>query len=188
MEPLQVSEIRVADRYESERDGARRDQVAATQHRRVILDDRIVLVFENRDTVRATVEELARAENLRDPEALGAELQGFNQLLPGDGELSACLYLEASDAAELAAAAAQLAGVERAIALEVAGVETLAEPLESSTENGLTVIAHLRFRLTQEQRDGWCSGRPVTVVVEHEACRTRVDLGQEQRAAIGRDL
>lgn len=52
------------------------------------------LVFENRDTVLSQVQEMVRAERLVEPEKTQFELDIYNTLLPGPGELSATLFIE----------------------------------------------------------------------------------------------
>ena len=52
------------------------------------------LVFENRLTVLNQIQEMCRAERIVKPEAVQAEIDVYNELLPDAGELSATLLVE----------------------------------------------------------------------------------------------
>ena len=54
----------------------------------------MTVVFECVDTVRFQVQEMARVEKIITDEALQVELDIYNRLLPGVGELSATLFIE----------------------------------------------------------------------------------------------
>ena len=189
MHPLTVDEIRPPSAYEPVRAESRRAVIALKRHRRVPLGDRLTLVFENRDTVRGVVEELLRAERIEEPERIAQELDVFNALIPGEGELSATLFIEVVDAADLASSLGTLRGIEEHVHLEVGG-ERLAQAHEEgrSREDRTSSVHYLRFRLTEAQRASLLREAPVTLVADHPAYAARSELGEEQRAALAADL
>jgi hypothetical protein len=189
MQPLTVADVRPPASYEPVRADARRQVIDLKKHRRVALGDLVTLVFENRETVRGVVEELLRAERVDDPERIAEELAVFNDLIPGDNELSATLFLEVTDAAELARWLSSLGGIESTVRMEVDGV-----PVESIFEEGrsrddrTSSVHYLRFRLDEGQRASFLRGGPVRIVAEHDAYRAGTVLTEEQRSALAADL
>ena len=185
---LSPSDIRTAEVYEAERDGERRHQTDVKRHRRVHLGDALSLVFENRETVRGVVEEVLRAERIRDEERIAAEVTAFNRIVPEPGELSASLYLEVSDPALLPLRGRELAGVEACVALECGGERVVATSESIQVEGAEAAVHHLRFELGDRMRAAWCGGEAVTARVDHPAYSVEVTLTAEQHEALIPDL
>ena len=188
MSQLTRDEIRVAASYEAERDAARRHLAALKRHRRIILGDRIAVVFENHETLRGVVEEVVRSEHLIDDEAVNSEVAAVNAVVPAAGELCAFVYLEVIEAADLAAATRQLSGVERAINLEVGGAQVAVSLETVSLERGDPAVHHLRFVPSAEQLRQWRGNAEVVLVSDHPECTARAVLSDEQSQALLADL
>ena len=189
MQPLALDDVRPPATYEPLRAEARRQVVELKRHRRLSLGPLVSLVFENRETVRAVVEELLRAERIDDPRRIAEELEVFNQLIPGDRELSATMFLEITDPAELADRLKELRGIESAVRLEIDGdaVERSHEP-GRTREDRTSSVHYLRFRLTDDQRAAFLRGAEVAVVADHPNLSVRTVLSEEQRMALAADL
>jgi hypothetical protein len=190
MQPLALPDVRPPAEYEPVRAEARRQVIELKRHRRVSLGPLVSLVFENRETVRAVVEELLRAERIEDPERIAEELDVFNQLIPGEHELSATMFLEITDPAELAQRLGDLRGIEGAVHLDVDGerVEQVHEE-GRSRDDRTSSVHYLRFRLSGEQRAAFLQGgAEVAVVADHPALRARAVLSDDQRMALAADL
>ncbi len=188
MHELKPGDILLDDEYEASRAGEQRHLADVKRHRRIVLDDAIELVFENLETVRGVVEEMVRTEHLHDHGEIAAEVGAFNAIVPRLGELSACLYLEVNDAADLARRAEQLVGVERTVWLLIGDerVDVLVEEVEVEPET--PAMYHLRFRPTTEQRRAWQEGARIVMGCDHPACTSRVELTQDQSQALVADL
>ncbi len=189
MQPLTVGDVRPPAAYEPVRAEARRQAIEVKRHRRVSLGSLVSLVFENRDTVRAVVEELLRAERIEDPQRIAEEVEVFNELIPGERELSATMFLEITDPAELAQRLGELRGIEDAVHLEIGDerVEQLHEQ-GRSRDDRTSSVHYLRFRLSDAQRAAFLGGEPVAVVADHPALRARAELSEQQRMALAGDL
>ncbi len=189
MQPLAVNDVRPPAAYEPVRAEARRQVIELKRHRRIALSPILSLVFENRDTVRSVVEELLRAERIDDPERIAEEVEVFNALIPGERELSATLFLEITDQAELAQRLGDLRGIEEAVHLEVDG-ERVAQLHEEgrSREDRTSSVHYLRFRLSDDQRAGFLRGDDVAISVDHPHLQARVELTEPQRMALAADL
>ena len=189
MKHLTLGEVRPPGAYEPVRAEARRRVIELKRNRRVALGELITLVFENRETVRGVVEELLRAERIEDPERIAEELAVFNELIPGEHELSATMFLEITDPAELAARLGSLGGIESAVHLEVNGrrTEQVHEP-GRSRDDRTSSVHYLRFRLDDGQRAGFLGGEEVALVADHPAYAARTVLVEAQRNALAADL
>jgi hypothetical protein len=186
--PIRLDEVRVGQAYETMRGDERRRVAELKRFRRVHLGDSLALVFENRDTIRSTLEEALRSERIDDPARVAGEVVAFNAVVPAPGELAAALFLEVADPADLNAAALRLDGVEQTVFLEVAGTRIRGVP-DAVFPPGESAIAHyLRFRLDPEQREAIRSGSTLVAGTDHAACAITVALDDDQRRAIAEDL
>src|SRR5579884_1166174 len=101
MPKLTLDDILDLRAYEREREAFRARVIELKKLRRVALGPLVSVVFENLDTVRFQIQEMARAERMLTDEAIQNELDAYNPLIPDPGELSATLFLELTSDAEL---------------------------------------------------------------------------------------
>jgi len=175
--------------YEHARAEARSAAVELRRRRRVDLGDLLSVVFENRVTLAAAAEEALRAERIEDPERVEEEAGRFGLLLPPPGGLAATLFVEVSDAAEMASVLPELEGVAESVQLEIDGSRVPATVFPfSAASGGAAPVTYLRFDLTASQREAWIEGARVLLRVTHPRCVTSTELSDEQRAAIVADL
>jgi Protein of unknown function (DUF3501) len=192
MRRLTLDDIADARAYERERDEFRDHVMAIKRRRRVPVGPIVTLVFENRDTIRFQVQEMARAEKLYRDEQIITELDIYNPLIPEPGMLSATLFVELTTKAELEEWLPKLVGVERAVELRI-GDDTIAGEVEEAHQESLTrddvtaSVHYIRFRLTPEQVERFAAG-PVMLAVAHPAYRQSTTLSDETRAELLTDL
>jgi len=91
---LTLDDIADLRAYERDRDAYRRQVIELKQRRRVAVGPIVSLVFENRETMRSQIQEMARAEKMVSDEQIQKELDVYNALIPEPGELSATLFIE----------------------------------------------------------------------------------------------
>ena len=155
----------------------------------------MTLVFECFDTVRFQVQEMARAERIATDEGIQGELDVYNRLLPGDGELSATLFIELTSDDELRQWLPRLVGIERAVGHraaptgEVVGERARAAPTPRRSP-GTTVtpaVHYVRFGFRPAQVGG--PGRGAAAGgLRHPAYEARTELGEATRAELAGDL
>ncbi|MHB8219334.1 MAG: DUF3501 family protein [Acidimicrobiales bacterium] len=183
--------------YERVREDFRRRVMERKRHRRVTVGPIMTLVFECVDTVRFQVQEMARVEKIISDEGIQAELDVYNRLLPRPGELSATLFIELTNEADLRKWLPLLVGIERSVGVEVTGGPGEAqaiwsEPEEdhagSLTRESVTPAVHyLRFGLSEDQVARFARGA-VALVVDHPHYQARTQLGEEARRELLGDL
>jgi hypothetical protein len=183
-----LGDVRVGAAYELARGDERHRIAELKRSRRIHLGDMLALVFENRETIRSTLEEALRTERIDDPDRVAGELAAFNAVVPEPGQVAALLFLEVADPADLAAAAAQLEGIEQAVFIEVGGtrVRGVAEAVSPPGES--TPAHFLRFNLEPDQRNAIATGSAIVVGTDHRNLTMQIQLDEEQRASVAADL
>ena len=150
------------------------------------------MVFENRDTIRFQIQEMARAERILTDEGIQAELDVYNPLIPEPGSLSATLFIELTSKDELMDWLPKLVGIERAVELRVDGNALPARPdadhERQLTRDTITASVHyVHFDLTDKDVERFGSGR-VEVAVAHENYAYATELSKATKESLLADL
>src|SRR4029078_4364878 len=97
MNPLSPQDLLPAPEYELQRERFRSQIIALKQRRRISVGPLITLVFENCEPLRFQTQEMIRVERILEPHKVQEELDVYNVLMPGSGELSATLLIEITE-------------------------------------------------------------------------------------------
>lgn len=97
MRKVQRSEIVDYQTYDEIRPSLQREVFAAKAARRMHVGDHFTFLFENALTVRYQVQEMMRAEKIVREKDIRHEIETYNALLGGDGELGCTLLIEIDD-------------------------------------------------------------------------------------------
>lgn len=182
--------------YERGRAEYRRRIIELKARRRVTVGPIVSFVFENRETVRSQVQEMARAERILTDEGIQAELDVYNPLIPGRGELSATLFVELTSREEMERWLPRLVGVERAVVLRLgppgAATEVRCTPDPEHeaqlTREAVTAAVHyVRFRMTPREVEAFSAG-PVRLAIDHPAYQEETELSEATRRSLLDDL
>ncbi len=191
MRKLTVDDIVDHRAYERERDEFRRTIIEMKRRRRIPLGGLVTIVFENTDTMRFQVQEMARAERMLTDDAIAHEVETYNELIPEDGELSGTLFVELTDDASLREWLPKLVGVQRELRFELAGgaaVAGIPADEERLTREGTTATVHyLKFRFSPDERLQFADG-PTRLVLDHPSYRAVVELTDDQRRELAHDF
>ncbi len=193
---LTLSDIADLRQYEREREEFRAQVIALKKRRRVGVGPFVTLLFENRDTIRFQIQEMARVERLITDEAIETELRTYNPLIPEPGELSATLFIELTSDLALRDWLPRLVGIERSVVLRAgdadAAVEIRAEPeaahASQLTRDEITASVHyIHFELTPAQVDALAAG-PAELAIDHPEYSHATTLGEGTIAELLADL
>lgn len=191
MRKLTPEDIKDLREYERERDEFRRDIVTMKKRRRVQLGDLLTITFENTDTMRFQIQEMARIERMLSDEQIQQEVETYNQLIPAPHELSGTLFVEIDNKERLYEWLPKLVGVQRAVSIwlhDGTSIPSVPEDEERLTrEETTTTVHYLKFRFSSEQIDAFAAG-PVRIVVDHPSYDAVVELTEEQRTELLGDL
>jgi hypothetical protein len=193
---LSIDDIADLRAYERERDEFRDRIIAMKRLRRVSVGPIVTLVFENRETIRFQVQEMARAERILSDDAIQHELDVYNALIPDPGQLSATLFIELTSKADLMEWLPKLVGIERSIELiigEGEGSDVVRCVPEEAHEAQLTreevtaSVHYIRFELTAAQVERF-EREPVVLAVNHPAYAQGATLSQDTKSSLLGDL
>ena len=192
MKPIARAEIINFYEYEKVRDSKRREVIALKEQRRIQVGRYLSFVFENRATVWFQIQEMIRTERIVDEAKIDDEVSVYNDLLPGDGELAATMFIEIGDAASIKPVLDALLGIDTRdyIRLEV-GPHVIVGRFEtgrSDEELGkLSAVHFVRFALPPAAREAFPSSE-IALVVEHPNERARTVLSESSRRSLAEDL
>ncbi len=196
---LTLDDIADLRAYERERDEFRDRIIALKKVRRVGVGPIITLMFENRETMRFQIQEMARAEKILSDDAIQHEVDTYNALIPEPGQLSATLFLELTSKMQLVEWLPKLVGVERSVELVIGDGGQAGSPLvvgcipEESHDEQLTrpdvtsSVHYVRFELDADAVERFALG-PVVLAVNHDHYIEGTTLSDETRASLLEDL
>lgn len=196
MTKLTLDDIADLRAYEREREDFRRSVIALKKRRRIHVGPFVTLLFENHQTVRFQIQEMARAEKTFTDEAIQTELDVYNPLVPDPANLAATLFIELTTDADLREWLPKLVGIERHVVVrvgegqgttEVRGTVDVDHEKQLTREEITASVHYVHFAFRAEQVEAFGPG-PVRLVVDHPAYQHETVLSAENRAELGADL
>ncbi len=193
--PLTIEDIVDQRAYERERDEFRRHVIDLKRRRRIGVGPFVTLVFENRDTIRFQIQEMARAEKIITDEGIQTELDVYNPLIPQPGQISATLFIELTDKDQLVEWLPKLVGIETEVELRLgpSGQKRVRcrvdeAHLRQLTREEITASVHyVHFDLDDDEITAF-EQAPVVLAVTHPAYPHEVELDEATRAELLADL
>ncbi len=193
---LTLTDIADLREYERERAEFRAHVIDLKKRRRVGLGPFVTVLFENRETIRFQIQEMARVEKLFTDEAIEGELRAYNPLVPEPGELALTLFIELTSELALRDWLPRLVGIERTLELRLGtGAGRIVVPCipdedhqSQLTRDEITASVHyLHFRLDDAQVAAFADG-PVELALTHEEYEHAAVLGPDTVAELLTDL
>jgi hypothetical protein len=182
MRPVRREEILDHATYERSRAEIRAAVLEAKRVRRVHVAEVLTFLFENTATMRYQIQEMVRAERLGGEPEIRHELETYNELLGGKGELGVSLLIELPEPAERDRKLRDWVALPRHLYVETedgARVRARFDPRQVG-EDRLSSVQYLKFDV---------GGRvPVAVGSDLPQLPGRTALSPEQRAALAADL
>jgi len=191
--PLRLDDIADARAYEREREPFRDRIIALKKLRRVAVGPVISFVFENRDTIRFQIQEMARAERLYSDEAIQTELDTYNPLIPATGHLSATMFVELTSRAEMEHWLPRLVGIEQTVKILLPGGDSILATVEGAhaaqlTRDEMTASVHyVSFGFNDEQIRDFHAG-PATLALDHPEYRYQTEFADATKTSLEVDL
>ncbi len=99
--------------YEERREAIREAVLRTKAERRIHVGRYLTFLFENRETVRYQIQEMTRTERMVKETDIRHEIETYNELLGGPGELGCTLLIEIDDPEERAAKLARWLALPR---------------------------------------------------------------------------
>lgn len=182
MKPVQRNELLDFVTYNEKRDELRPLALAAKAPRRVEVGEFLVFLFENRDTVRYQVQEMMRVEQIVKEADIQHELETYNELLGGPGELGCTLLIGIDDEAQRDEKLVAWLELPQHLYAKLPD-GTKVRPIFDGRQVGetrLSSVQYLRFAVGGTV--------PVALGSDLPALEVEVPLSEVQKAALGEDL
>jgi hypothetical protein len=179
---VRVGDLLDAGAYESQRPAFRDEVFRAKDRRRIHVGEYFTFLFENTLTIRYQIQEMIRAEHIADRAAIQHEVDTYNGLLGGPGELGCTLLIEIDDPALRAMRLREWYALPEHVYVRLTdGGAVRASFDESQRGQGrLSSVQYLKFRVG--------SAVPVAVGIDLPGLAAEVPLSPDQRAALTEDL
>lgn len=189
MKPVSRSEILDLGAYEQIRDRFRARVIEEKKVRRVRLGSNMTVLFENHDTALFQIQEMLRTERISAEKAVLHELETYNELVPGDSELSATIFVEYDEREQREEMLAKLAGLEDKFYVSVEGERFEVIPdARNDRRDRTTAVHYVKFRLSPTAVAAIRDKKPVVIGVTHAAYRAEAELSPATVAALAEDL
>ena len=182
MRAVRRDELLPLERYEQSRAEIRPAIIEAKRRRRVHVAGDLTFLFENAATIRYQVQEMVRAEKMTREADIRHELDTYNELLGGQGELGCTLLIELPDPAVRDVKLRQWMGLTAHLYVALQDGTRVRPSFDARQvgEDRLSSVQYLKFDV---------KGRvPVAVGSDLPALTAEAALDEEQREALRQDL
>jgi hypothetical protein len=196
MTKLTLDDIDDLRAYERARADFRTDVIALKKRRRIAVGPIVTFLFENRETIRFQIQEMARAEKIFTDDGIQTELDIYNPLIPEPGHLAATMFIELTSDELLREWLPKLVGIESRVAFllgdgpDATEVRCTVDPdhEKTLTRDEVTACVHyVHFELTADEVEQFGRG-PVRLVVDHPNYAHEAVLDEVNVAELGADL
>lgn len=190
---LTLEDIADVRAYERERDTLRPRVMELKRRRRVHVGTIVTFLFENRQTMRFQILEMARVEKLISDADIQTELDIYNPMIPEPGQLCATMFIELTTDDQVREWLPKLVDVERSVLFVLANGDRVRATLDAQHELGLTrdyvtaAVHYLRWDFTPEQIVVIQAG-PVRLEIDHPAYLDSIELAESTIAELITDL
>jgi hypothetical protein len=190
MKPVDRSELLDLGSYEQVREHFRARIIREKRSRRVALGPHMTVLFENHDTVLFQIQEMLRTERISSASGVLHELETYNQLIAGDGELSVTVFIEYAERDERDRMLVALAGVEQCFYITVDGERAFGRgEVRGDDVRRTTAVQYVKYPLSDGARRALQGESSVVVLgVAHPAYSAEVTLDRTLVTALAADL
>jgi Protein of unknown function (DUF3501) len=182
MRAVQRDEILDYVTYGEKREAILAAVLAEKKPRRVHVGEHLTFLFENHETVRYQIQEMIRVEALVREADILHELETYNAILGGEGELGATLLIEIDDAERRTELLRKWKSLPNHVYVRLEEGEKVYAAFDRHQvgDDRLSSVQYLKFAT---------GGRvPVAVGVDHEEVSAETRLEDDQKEALRRDL
>jgi hypothetical protein len=182
MKTVQRNEIIDYLTYQETREAFQRQVFTEKARRRIHLGGCFTFLFENALTIRYQIQEMIRAEKIVREKDIQHELETYNGILGGDGELGCSFMIEIDDPQERDSKLRQWIKLPEHIFAELQdGTKAYAKFDEAQIGAGrLSSVQYLKFKVH--------GSVPIALGTDLPGCETKTLLTEDQKVALQQDL
>lgn len=192
MKPIVLDDIEPIPEFVAQRENRLGKIIALKKPRRLSVGPNLTFVFENRETIRFQIQEMVRVERLEDPAKVKEEVDVYNSLLPGPGELSATLFIEVTTQEQVKPVLDSLIGLDApgVVSIKVGAHEAPGRFEEGrSEEEKISAVHYVKFPFLPEAAAAFRDpAQEAFLEVRHPNYTHRQWIPDETRRSLLRDL
>ena len=184
MSKVERNEILDYQTYNDRRDDIRIEVMKVKEDRRIHVASYLTFLFENRETIRYQIQEMMRAEQIVKEADILHEIETYNEVLGGPGELGCTLLVELDDPEARAVKLVEWLDLPKHLYAKLAD-GTKVRPTYDERQVGeqrVSSVQYLKFAVGKTS--------PVSVGCDHADpdLRHETELTEDQRGALQKDL
>ena len=189
---LTVADIADTREYERTRETFRAEMIEQRQRRRVAIGTIVSLAFENRETIRFQIQEMARVEGVSTDQGIQEELDAYNPLIPEVGQLCATLFIELTSDEAIREWLPRLVGIERSVVLRLPTSEQVRGAVDAQHAKQLTrvdvtaAVHYITFQFRSEQCAAFGPG--TVLMIDHQQYQEETELARATVSELSYDL
>jgi len=192
MKPIVITDLMNIIEYEKVRNVYRSELMDYKKKRRISLGPNITITFENRKTMKFQIQEMMRAERMVHDNQIQEEIDVYNSLLPLVNGLSATLFIEVTDEAQIRPVLNQFIGLTegKAIYFEIEDQKIYAE-FETGREksNKISSVHYIQFDLDEKNMTDFLNdGIAVAITIDYNDYQCSEILTKTMRSSLIEDL
>ncbi len=182
MKKVQPKEIVDYQTYEEMRPELQKKVFPVKALRRIHVGEYFTFLFENALTIRYQIQEMMRAERIVKAADIKHELDTYNALLGGEGELGCTLLIEVDDAAERASLLRKWLLLPEHVYALAEGRKKVRARFDEAQRGAdrISSVQYLKFPVGNKP--------PLAVGIDHPEIEAETTLTDAQRAALAEDL
>ena len=182
MRPVRREEIVDYQTYEERRDELRQAVMKEKAERRIHVGEHLTFLFETRETVRYQIQEMMRAEQIVKESDILHEIETYNELLGGPGQLGCTLLIEIDDPQQRDEMLTRWLELPRHLYAKLESGERVLASFDPRQvgETRLSSVQYLKFDSRGQT--------PVALGADLPALTVESRLTDAQRQALARDL
>jgi hypothetical protein len=182
VKPVERNEIIDYVTYEENRDALRDEVMAAKALRRVHIGEYLTLLFENHLTMRYQIQEMVRVERMVKEADIQHEIDTYNEVLGGEGELGCVLLIEIDDPAVRSVKLKEWWALPEHIYLLLEDGTRIRATFDERQrgDHQVSSVQYMKFNTG--------SRVPIAAGVDLPMLRAETELTSEQRSALKQDL
>lgn len=192
MRKLTLQDVMPLSAYEAVRNEFKKKIIDLKRDRRVGLGEIITLIFENRETVKLQIQEMIRVEHIYDDKKIQNEIDIYNALIPGPGELSATLMIEITDEKKIKPLLDSLIGLDngKSVYFKIGERKVFAVFEEGHSEaTKIAAVHYVRFIFPSEAIDAWKEGKEeVLLVADHPNYHATTKISADMLKSLAADF
>lgn len=193
MEKITTKDILTLKDYERVREEQRQRVWDIKKMRRIAVGNHVSILFENRETVLHQIQEMIRAEQIREPARIVEEIDTYNPLIPEYGELSATLFIEIEEQERIKEILDSLMGIDDIGIVYIRIGDSLKIPAifekGRSKEDKISAVHYIRFKFNEVEKKAFLDPSiPVYLVINHPNYKGDAKIEYPMRKGLGDDI